>query len=439
MDILEHPDAQLLLQDAVLDPAAVRSCATQLEAFVQRYLPLFARTEQREHVRVVLSGKLTGLQRKTTEPIARQARLKRRPLQLFVGAAQWDDHAIHGELHHHVGDEIGETDGTFVLDSSGFVKKGNESCGVARQWCGRLGKRENCQVGCFLGYVSRRGKALVDARLYLPKEWADDSKRRAKTFVPKDVKFRKKWRIALEQLDAARSVLPGQWVTGDDDYGRCTELRAQLRLRGLRYALDVPCNTLVRDPAEKRPPSKPGGRPRRSVFERADAWVARQPARRWRKVKVRGGEKGPIGVEVMMALLQVKDEDGRVGARERLVVFRSPDKSQTWYTLSNARDAGRAELAGVHGQRHGIEELLGEGKGNVGLGQYEVRSWVGWHHHMTLSLLALWFVQLERLRLGEKNSGSDGKPGGGGVHGAAAGTGSERVTDSGGGERGAAA
>ncbi len=213
-----------------------------------------------------------------------------------------------------------------------------------------------------------------------------------------------------------------------------------MRQRRLNYVLDVPCNTLVRDPAEQRPPSKPGGRPRRSVFENADNWVARQPAGRWRKVKVRGGDKGPIEVAVLMAMLQVKDEAGRVGSRERLVVIRSLGSNpQTWYTLSNAREAGRGELAGVHGKRHGIEELLGQGKGDVGLGQYEVRSWTGWHHHMTLSLLALWFLQLEHLRLGKKNTGGDGQSGAGGVHGTAAGTGSERGTDRGGGERGAAA
>jgi SRSO17 transposase len=440
VDILEHPDAQLLLDAAALDADAVRSCAGQLQAFAQRYLPHFARREQREHALVVLKGKLTGLQRKTTEPIARQARLDRRPLQLFVGAAKWDDRALLGELRRHAALEIGDDEGVFVLDGSGFPKKGDESCGVARQWCGRLGKIDNCQVGCFLGYVGRRGKALLDAALYLPREWADDGKRRAKTYVPEGVEFREKWRIALGQLDEATAVLPGAWVTGDDEYGRSTELRAELRQRRLSYVLDVPCNTLVRDVAERRPPSKPGGKPRRPAFERADAWVARQPKGRWRKVKVRGGEKGPIESDVLSAVLQVKDEDGRVGPRERLVVLRSREKEpRTTFTLSNAREARRGEVAGVRGKRHGVEELLGQGKGEIGLGQYEVRSWVGWHHHMTLSLLALWFLQLERLRLGGKNAGGDGQSGAGGVHGTAAGTGGERDADRGGGERGSAA
>lgn len=440
MDILDHPDAQVLLQDAVLQPDAVRSCAERLTAFAQRYLPLFARREQRQHALVVLKGKLTGLQRKTTEPIARHARLDRRPLQLFVGAAKWDDRAVLDELRRHVALEIGEPDGVYALDGSGFAKKGQQSCGVARQWCGRLGKVDNCQVGAFLGYVGRRGKALIDAALYLPLDWANDGKRRAKTYVPEEVVFREKWRIGLEQLDGARAVLPGKWVVGDDEYGRSTALREALRQRRLFYVLDVPCNTLVRDISERRPPSKVGGKPRRPVFERADTWVTRQPKGRWRKVTVRGGEKGPIEVDVLSAVLQVKDEDGRVGARERLVVIRNREKNpQTTFTLSNAREARRGEVTSVHGKRHGMEELLGQGKGEVGLGQYEVRSWVGWHHHMTLSLLALWFLQLERLRLGGKNACGDGQPGAGGVHGVAAGTDAEHGADSGGGERGSAA
>jgi SRSO17 transposase len=335
---------------------------------------------------------------------------------------------------------LGDDDGVFVLDPSGFAKKGDESCGVARQWCGRLGKVENCQVGVFLAYVGGRGQALLDARLYLDQGWAADAKRRAKTYVPAGVPFREKWRIGLDLLDRARADLPGGWVAGDDEFGRCSALRAALRLRGLRYVLDVPCNTLVRDVAERRPPARPGGRERRPLFERVDRWVARQPAGRWRKVKVRDGEKGPIEVKVLLATVQAKDEDGCAGGSERLVVLRSCEKRpRTWYALSNAREAKRAEVARVHGARHRVEELLAEGKGEVGLGHYEVRSWVGWHHHMALSLLALWFLQLERLRLGGKNAGGDGAASAGDLHGAAAPAAAQRGADSGGGEPSAAA
>src|SRR5205085_10591419 len=175
--------------------------------------------------------KLTGLQRKTTEPIATQAGQKRRPLQLFVGAGGWQDRPVLTELRCHVAEELGHSQGVFVLDSSGFAKKGSDSCGVARQWCGRLGKLDNCQVGVFLAYAAPRGKALLDARLYLPEDWAADTRRRAQTHVPEEVTFAEKWRLGLQLLDQARGTLPGGWVVGDDEFGRCTELRAALRLR----------------------------------------------------------------------------------------------------------------------------------------------------------------------------------------------------------------
>ena len=404
MTLLDHPQAQTLLQDAVLRPEAIASCAAQLQPFVQRYLPCFARKEQRDHAQIILQGKLTGLQRKTTEPIAHRLGLKRRPLQLFVGAAKWDDTEVLTELRRHVREELADEEATFVLDGSGFPKQGEASCGVSRQWCGCRGKVDNCQVGVFVAYVAPRGAALVAAQLYLPKEWAADRQRRQATFVPKEVVFREKWQIGLDLLDQVRPEVSGGWVAGDDEFGRCTELRAQLRQRRLRYVLDVPCNTLVRELSERRPPSRPEGKPRLPLFERVDHWVARQPQGRWRTMTIRAGEKGPLRVQVLLASVQTKDEGGRVGPQERLAVLRTLEaKPQVWYTLSNDREANRGVLARVHGDRHRVEELLEQGKQEVGLSHYEVRSWTGWHHHMTLSLLALWFLQLEKLRLGKKH------------------------------------
>jgi SRSO17 transposase len=276
--------------------------------------------------------------------------------------------------------------------------------------------------------------------LYLPPDWADDVKRRFQTHVPAEVAFQEGWRLALGLLDEARAGLPGRWVTGDDEFGRASELRGQLRLRGLRYVLDVPCNTLVRDPSERRAPRRQGGRALLAEFERVDQWVARQPAGRWRTVRVRDGEKGPVQVKVLLATVQAKEEGGRVGPRERLVVLKSCEPvPRTWYALSNAHQARRGELAGVHGARHRIEEKLEEGKQEVGLSHYEVRSWVGWQHHMTLSLLALWFVQTERLRLGGKNTGGDDTASADYLHGTAEGSTAERGADCGGGEPSAAA
>jgi hypothetical protein len=203
----------------------------------------------------------------------------------------------------------------------------------------------------------------------------------------------------------------------------------------------VPANTLVRDLSERRPPGRPGGRPRLPLFERADAWAARQPKERWQTFRLAGGEKGPREVEALERWVQSKDEGGAAGARERLVVVRScAAKPRTWYTLSNARkDVELAEVVRAHGERHGVEELFAEGCQEVGLNHYEVRSWLGWAHHVTLTLLALWFLQLERHRLGEKSRGGDGVAGAAGLHGAAQGPPAEPARDRREGERSAAA
>ena len=165
------------------------------------------------------------------------------------------------------------------------------------------------------------------------------------------------------------------------------------------------------------------------LFERVDQWVARQRPGRWRKVVVRDGAKGPIAVRVLLASVQTKDEDGCVGPRERLVVLRRDGDSETTYHLSNAHKAKRWQVAWAQGSRHRVEEVLAEGKGEVGLAHYEVRSWVGWRHHMTLSLLALWFLQTERLRLGGKNPGGDSVTGTVDLHGTAARAGGQPGAD----------
>jgi len=399
MSLLEHPTAQALLADAELSAAAVTGCRHRLRAFLQRYLPRFYRLEQHELALVVLQGKLSNLQRKTSEPIAYQAGRHRKPVQHFVGAGRWDDEAVMAELRGHVAEDGADPDAVLVLDPSGFPKSGADSCGVARQWCGRLGKVENCQVGVFLTYVTAHGYAPLDRQLYLPREWADDARRREAAHVPEEVTFQESWRIGLKLLDRSRGDVPFGWVAGDDEFGRSTAFRAGLRQRQLRYVVDVPCNTLIRDLGEAPAPGR-----RVAPWRRVDEWARAQPAARWRRLVLGAGSKRPKVVRAAEAWVQAKGEDGRVGPRERLVVIRSvATEPRVWYTLSNAgAEVALPGVAEAHGRRHGVEEVLQAGKGEVGLGHYEVRSWVGWHHHMTLSLLALWFLILEKRRLGKK-------------------------------------
>jgi SRSO17 transposase len=403
MSVLDHPTAQQLLREAHIPTTALAGWPRRLEQFLQRYLPCFYRQEQRELATVVLAGKLSNLERKTAEPIAYQAGRHRKPVQHFVGAGKWDDEAVLDELRGHVAVELGDADAALILDGSAFSKSGRDSCGVERQWCGRLGKIDNCQVGVFVGYASRRGRALVDRQLYLPHGWADDPQRRAQGHVPAAVVFQTKLEIALNVLERCRA-LPHGWVLGDDEFGRSVAFRLALRRRRERYLLDVPSNTLVRDLEER---SADGRKP---PFERVDVWAARQPARRWRKVVVRDGEKGRRVVRALEALVQTKDEDGGVGRSERLLVLRpvEHDGDGSYALTNDLRATGLADLVRVQHRRPQVEQLFQEAKGEVGLGHYEVRSWVGWHHHMTLSLLALWYLHLERRAVGGENPGVDG-------------------------------
>jgi SRSO17 transposase len=228
MSLMERPQAQELLEDATVSAQAVRGCAQRLTQFLTRYLPLFYRAELRHHARLAIEGRLSGLERKTSEPIARERNVPRRALQRFVGAGEWDDEAVTAELRAHAREELGDAHGVLVLDPSSFAKKGTESCGVQRQWCGRLGKLENCQVGVFLAYASAKGHTLLDRRLYLPESWAQDKKRRKKCQVPAEVKYQTKWQIGLNLIKRSRDV-PHAWVTADDEFGRVSEFREALR------------------------------------------------------------------------------------------------------------------------------------------------------------------------------------------------------------------
>jgi len=408
MSLLKRKEAQVLLKDAQVETSTVRGCRQRLAVFLKRYLPLFYREEQREHAQLVLQGRLSHLERKTSEPVARQAGVSRRPIQLFVGDGKWDDEAIMGEMRRHASEEFCDAEATFVLDGSGFPKKGTESCGVQRQWCGRLGKLDNCQAGVFLACVSEGRVAPLHRRLYLPSEWAKDRKRRRKCHVPPSVRFAEKWQLGLKLIEQSGDV-PHGWIVADDEYGRVNEFRARLRKRRERYVLDVPCNTLVRvrEPAAAKGSKgkKSRGRPRLPPWERMDVWAARQPAARWQRIEVRPGEKGPLVVEVLHAMAETRGK-----SQERMMVIRTMEAvSKTHYCLSNAEESVPVEkLVDVHDDRHPIEEMFQLGNGEVGLDHYEVRSWIGWHHHMTLSLLGLWFLELERKRVGEKNTGDHG-------------------------------
>ena len=256
MTLLEHPDAQVLLADAVLVSEQMADLADQIEPFLTRYLPLFRRSEQRDNVRLILMGKLSALSRKTCEPIAHHFGVRRENLQDLVGSSPWGDRPVLDELHRHVAEVWGDPQGVLLGDGSGLPKKGDHSCGVKRQYGGRLGKVDNCQGGIFLGYACRDGHTLLEHRLFLPPEWASDADRRAKAGVPEEIVYQEHGEILLGELDRCRGV-PHAWFTWDGEFGRVNGFRAGLRQRRERYVVEVRDDLRVRDLGE-RPPRRRG-------------------------------------------------------------------------------------------------------------------------------------------------------------------------------------
>jgi SRSO17 transposase len=390
-----------LRDDAVLPADLLRSVLPRLEAFLQPFVARLQSPERQTNAQHYVQGLLSDLDGKDVESIAYLHDRERQGLQKFIGQAAWDHGPLLTELARQVGAELGEADGVLVFDPSAFAKKGTASVGVQRQWCGRLGKIDNCQVGIYLGYVSRREHALVDCRLYLPKAWANRKRRRQQAGVPEAIHFRTRHELILEMLDERGPLLPHAWIAGDDELGRCSWFREQLRARDECYLLAVPANTAVRDLRVSDPPSEGHGR-RRVPFTRVDRWCAALSRSAWQTVEVRDAEHGPVVVQVAWTLVQARTEGRVADVAELLVVFRERQGDGSYkhdYLLSNAALATPlAEFARVFKAEHRIEECLQRAKGQAGLADYQVRTWEGWHHHQTLALIATWFLTQETRR-----------------------------------------
>jgi SRSO17 transposase len=391
-----------MLEDAEVSPELLEDLLPRLETFVVPFAAALREPEQRRHALEYMTGLLSHLEHKTGEAIAYLHDQERQALQKFLGHVPWEHTPLLTTLADQVGAALGEPDGVLVFDPSGFPKKGTKSVGVARQWCGRLGKVENCQVGVYMAYVSRKEHAIVNTRLYLPEEWARDRTRRAEAGVPKEIRFRTRHELALEMLEECGGRLPHAWVAGDDEMGRPTHFRRELSARNQRYLLAVPSNTLVRD-GDAPPPEYTGrGRYPKSPFTRLERWCATVPEPSWTRIEVRDGEKGPLVVEAVQRRVQARTETGGTGPAELLLVTRERQADNTYkhdYYLSNAESGTPLkELVRVAKAAHRIEECLERAKGEAGLADYQVRTWRSWHHHQTLSLLAAWFLTQETRR-----------------------------------------
>ena len=384
-----------------LSVSDVECLAEDFAEFMKPYLEVVGWSTREKQLSAFVGGLLGGTERKSVEPIALAQGVNRQQLQYFVGVSPWDHRPLLGQLQGEVSEELGDAEGVLVLDGSAMPKKGTESVGVARQWCGRLGKIDNCQMGIYLAYGGRGSCAIVDERLYLPRAWANDPVRRAKAKVPDSVSFKKPWVLGDEMLRQVGTRLPHKWTVADAEYGRSKLFRDRLAKRGERYMVEVPANTSVR---------KIGGKAgRRPEWHEASDFVKRRPISEWQRLTVRDGQKEPI--EVIAAAYRVQTRRRGQNRAETLLAMEALTSSERWFFLSNTPlHTPLEEMVGAASRRHLIEEAFESAKGEVGLDQYEVRAWRGWHHHMTASLMALWFLVREHRKLGGKSSplGGDG-------------------------------
>ena len=397
---------QEILNEAKIKPSVSNKMIERLEHFTVPFIECLKRPEPKAYAEIYIAGLLSDLQRKNVESIAYRYDLDRQNLQRFVGWSPWDHHRLLEELAQQVGLTLGQEDAVIVFDPSGFKKCGHDSVGVQRQWLGRLGKVDNGQVGVYMAYASGVDHALVDVRLYLSKEWAKDKTRRKKCGVPKSIRFQTRHELALDMLQTNGPFLPHQWITGDDEMGRSSSFRRQLAVLGEHYLLDIPSNTNIRDLAIDAPCYGGHGRPRKQPFQRVDDWAAVQPPESWITVDVRDGDKGPLTLEMVTTPVVARTERGRGNAGEELlIVTRCLDenkKVRVDYHLSNAPlETPTETLARVVKAEHRVEDCLKRSKSEAGLADYEVRTWAGWHHHQTLSLIASWFL-VQELRRGKK-------------------------------------
>src|SRR5215210_5827685 len=361
-------------------PAEVGQAEQEIEALTARLRPHFRRGAAHRHAGEYVRGLLGPVERKNGWQLAEHAGHRHpRTTQRVLDRSAWDADAIRDDLLDQVIAELGDEDRVLVVDETGFVKKGTKSCGVSRQYSGTAGRVENCQVGVFLGYASPKGRAGIDRALYLPREWADDAERREEAGVPEAIAFRTKPALALEMLERAfEAEVPARWVVGDAVYGSDGKLRRALEAWEQGYALAVKSN--------EKPTTFPPYAPPGQVMV-ADVADGLEPDA-WQRLSRGEGAQGERLYDWAYVPLRPGLQRGWVHA---LVIRRdlADPAERAYYLVFAPTDTTLTEIVRAIGARWTIEDVFKLAKRQVGLDQYEVRSWTGWHRHATLALLAL--------------------------------------------------
>jgi len=404
-----------------LTPSDIEAIRDELVAYHGQFDSVFQRREQRYWSLFYLCGQLSNVERKTVEPMVLtfygpDVNLVRAGQQ-FIGQSPWKSERLVLRHQQLVAESLGDPDGIVIVDGSGFPKQGDDSVGVARQYCGCLGKIANCQEGVFAVYVTRHGYTFLDGRLYLHDEWfKDDHRERWKTCsIPNDMGFHTEPELAFDMVQglAQRGVVPFRWVTFDEHFGESPSLLDKIDALGKWYFAEVPCNTRVwlRRPHIEPPGRGPLGRPRTHPRLAARAPRPRElrdiamslPRSAWQRYTIKEGSKGPIVAE--FAFLRVTAVRAGLPGPHVWAVFRRSlgRQPEEKFYLSNAPvDCAHSDLVRLSGLRWPVETTLEEAKGEAGMDHYETRTWLGWHHHMAQVFLAHHFLM--RLRLKFKKS-----------------------------------
>jgi SRSO17 transposase len=367
-----------------VDRKMVRSWTEELQAVGERLSDHFARSEVRQRANDYLHGLLSGAERKNSWQLAEVAgNATPYGIQHLLGRANWDADAVRDDLREYVIEHLADSESCLIVDETGFIKKGEKSVGVKRQYTGTVGKRENCQVGVFLAYASSRGQAFIDRELYLPEEWAADKERREQAGVPEEVGMRTKPELAKVMLQRALEAgVQAAWVVADSVYGDTRRLGMFLEDREQPYVLALSGKAYVW-----------AGLRQHRVGEVLQALRRGEllPEEGWKRLSAGEGSKGPRLYDWTRLPLNPPIQEG---FERWLLVRRSIEDPEelSAYTVFAPEDTTLEALAKVAGSRWQVEIGFEEAKGEVGLAHYEVRSWVGWYRHITLSLFAHAFL-----------------------------------------------
>jgi SRSO17 transposase len=377
---------------AIITQQTMQDWAGELEHVHRRLGPHFARSEPRGRARAYLAGLLSPVERKNGWQLAEQAgETTPTGMQRVLSGSRWEADAVRDDLRAYVVEHLGDPDAVLVIDETGFLKKGTKSVGVKRQYSGTAGRIENCQVGVFLAYASPHGHAFLDRELYLPQDWAEDAPRREEAGVPDDVRFQTKPELAQQILERAlAATVPAAWVTGDEVYGGARRLRLWLEAEQQPFVLAIKRSEPLWVLTERGPLEQP-----------ADTIVDAVAPVDWTCLSAGDGAKGPRLDDWTRVSIRPLREPGW---EHWLLVRRSltNPKELAYYVCFAPAGTPLEVLVRVAGTRWTIETCIEEAKGEVGLDQYEVRTWDGWYRHITLALFAHAMLAVIRARAAEK-------------------------------------